>query len=64
MFLLGRSSAGIPDELVNDIRGLQLEIRQQQGKVDRLRLNNEQNVNALAVRLAELQAASTRLDAL
>jgi len=64
MFLLGRNSAEIPGELVNDIRGLQLEIRQQQGKVDRLRLNNEQNVNALAVRLAELQAASTRLDAL
>jgi len=64
MFLLGRNSAGIPDELANDIRGLQLEIHQQQGKVDRLRLNNEQNVNALAVRLAELQAASTRLDAL
>jgi murein DD-endopeptidase MepM/ murein hydrolase activator NlpD len=64
MFLLGRNSAGIPDELVNDVRGLHLEIRQQQGKVDRLRLDNKQNVNALAVRLAELQAASTRLDAL
>jgi murein DD-endopeptidase MepM/ murein hydrolase activator NlpD len=64
MFLLGRNTAGIPDELVNGVQALQLEIRQQQGKVDRLRLNNKHNVNALAVRLAELQAASTRLDAL
>jgi murein DD-endopeptidase MepM/ murein hydrolase activator NlpD len=64
MFLLGRNSAGITDELVDSVQALQLEIHQQQGKVDRLRLNNEHNVNALAVRLAELQAASTRLDAL
>jgi murein DD-endopeptidase MepM/ murein hydrolase activator NlpD len=64
MFLLGRNSAGITDELVDSVQALQLEIHQQQGKVDRLRLNNKHNVNALAVRLAELQAASTRLDAL
>jgi len=64
MFLLGRNSAEIPDELVSGIQALQLEIHRQQGKVDRLRLNNKHNVNALAVRLAELQAASTRLDAL
>ena len=64
MFLLGRNTAGMPDELVSGIQALQLEIHQQQGKVDRLRLNNRHNVNALAVRLAELQAASTRLDAL
>jgi murein DD-endopeptidase MepM/ murein hydrolase activator NlpD len=64
MFLLGRHTSGIPDELVNDIQALELEIHQQQGKVDRLRLDNKQNVNALAARLAELQAASTRLDAL
>jgi murein DD-endopeptidase MepM/ murein hydrolase activator NlpD len=64
MFLLGRNTAGTPDELASGIEALQLEIHQQQGKVDRLRLNNKHNVNALAVRLAELQAASTRLDAL
>ena len=64
MFLLGRNSTEIPAELVSGIEALQLEIHQQQGKVDRLRLNNKHNVNALAVRLAELQAASTRLDAL
>ena len=64
MFLLGRNTAGIPDELASGIEALQLEIHQQQGKVDRLRLDNRHNVNALAVRLAELQAASTRLDAL
>ena len=64
MFLLGRNTAAVPDELVSGIETLQLEIHQQQGKVDRLRLNNRHNVNALAVRLAELQAASTRLDAL
>ena len=64
MFLLGRNTAGVPDDLSNGIQALQLEIHQQQGKVDRLRLDNEHNVNALAARLAELQAASTRLDAL
>ena len=59
MFLLG-----IPEELMNDLQAIRLDIQQQQGKVDRLRQDNEQNVNALAARLAELQAASTRLDAL
>jgi murein DD-endopeptidase MepM/ murein hydrolase activator NlpD len=64
MFLLGRNSAGIPDSGMNDIQALRLEIYLQQGNVDRLRQNNEQSINALAARLAELQAASTRLDAL
>jgi murein DD-endopeptidase MepM/ murein hydrolase activator NlpD len=64
MFMLGRSTAGIPAELVGQVQALQNEIHQQQGKVDRLRLSNQQNVNALAARLGELQAASTRLDAL
>jgi len=50
--------------LVREIRALKSDIQQQQGTVDRLRQNNEQSVNALAARLAELQAASTRLDAL
>lgn len=64
MFLLGRSTAGIPTDLLRDISALQAEIHSQQGKVDRLSLGNQQNVKALAARLAELQAASTRLDAL
>ena len=64
IFLFGRSTAGVPDELAYQVQALQLEIHEQQGKVDRLRVDNLQNVNALAVRLAELQAASTRLDAL
>lgn len=64
MFLLGRNSAEIPDELLGDLQALRLEVQQQQGKVDVLRRDNEQSVNALAARLAELQAASTRLDAL
>jgi len=64
MFLLGRNTAGIPDELLSGIQTLRTEIHQQQGKVDRLMLDNEHSVKALAARLAELQAASTRLDAL
>ena len=64
MFLLGRSTAGIPTDLLRDISALQADIHSQQGKVDRLSRDNQQNVKALAARLAELQAASTRLDAL
>jgi septal ring factor EnvC (AmiA/AmiB activator) len=64
MFHVGRSTADIPRNLVREIRALKKDIQLQQGTVDRLRQNNEQSVNALAARLAELQAASTRLDAL
>jgi murein DD-endopeptidase MepM/ murein hydrolase activator NlpD len=64
MFLLGRNTVGVPAELAYQVQALQTEIHQQQGKVDRLRVNNQHNINALAARLAELQAASTRLDAL
>jgi murein DD-endopeptidase MepM/ murein hydrolase activator NlpD len=64
MFLLGRNTADVPRNLVREIRFLKQEIHQQQGSVDRLKQSNEQSVNALAARLAELQAASTRLDAL
>jgi murein DD-endopeptidase MepM/ murein hydrolase activator NlpD len=64
MFLLGRNTADIPRNLVREIRTLKKDIQLQQGTVDRLRQNNEYSINALAVRLAELQAASTRLDAL
>jgi murein DD-endopeptidase MepM/ murein hydrolase activator NlpD len=63
-FFLGRSSANLPEEYLQNVQALQLEVRQQQGEVDRLRLVGKHSVNALAARLAELQAASTRLDAL
>ena len=64
IFMFGRSTAGAPVELAEQVRALKTEIYLQQGKVDRLRLSNQRNINALAARLAELQAASTRLDAL
>jgi murein DD-endopeptidase MepM/ murein hydrolase activator NlpD len=64
MFLLGRNTAPTPEDLTIAVRELQLQLRLQQGAVDRLATNNRRGVNALAVRLAELQAASTRLDAL
>ena len=64
MFLLGRSTVSVPEQWLAQVRMLQQEIRQQQGKVDRLKRENGQSTKALAARLAELQAASTRLDAL
>ncbi|MEJ2385548.1 MAG: peptidoglycan DD-metalloendopeptidase family protein [Xanthomonadales bacterium] len=64
MFLLGRGTAPIPADTLDELQALRFEIQSQQGAVDRLRRNNQLSVNALAVRLAELQAASTRLDAL
>jgi murein DD-endopeptidase MepM/ murein hydrolase activator NlpD len=65
LFLFGRvTSPMASDEMLQSVRALQKEIRVQQGAVDRLSLDSRQGVNALAVRLAELQAASTRLDAL
>ena len=64
LFLAGRSSVGMPEQLENEFAALQLEIQLQQRQIDRLSRENEQNINALAVRLSELQAASTRMDAL
>ncbi len=64
LFLAGRSSVGIPEQVQNKFAALQLEIHLQQREIDQLSRENEQNVNALAVRLSELQAASTRMDAL
>lgn len=64
MFLLGRGTAPTPENLANALQDLQLQVRVQQGAVDRLAADNQQGANALAARLAELQAASTRLDAL
>ncbi len=64
IFMLGRSTAEVSVDLPAEIGALQMDIRLQQREVDRLKRANEHDVNALAVRLAELQAASTRLDAL
>lgn len=64
IFLAGRNSLAVPPEQARQLSALQQEIRLQQGKLDRLSQQNENNINALAVRLAELQAASTRMDAL
>jgi murein DD-endopeptidase MepM/ murein hydrolase activator NlpD len=64
MFLLGRTTAPASDELTKAMTVLQKQVRLQQGAVDRLATDNRQGTDALAARLAELQAASTRLDAL
>jgi murein DD-endopeptidase MepM/ murein hydrolase activator NlpD len=64
MFMAGRSSVSAQPELLSSFSALQLEVRNQQRMVDRLARQNELNINALAARLAELQAASTRMDAL
>ena len=64
IFMAGRSSVSEQPELLRSISALQLDIRKQQHLVDRLYRENELNINALAARLAELQAASTRMDAL
>jgi murein DD-endopeptidase MepM/ murein hydrolase activator NlpD len=54
----------MPEQAQNEFAALQLEIHLQQQEIDQLSRENEHNVNALAVRLSELQAASTRMDAL
>jgi murein DD-endopeptidase MepM/ murein hydrolase activator NlpD len=63
-FLLGRASVGMPGDFASAVSELQANIQLQQRDVDRLIQSNRSNINALAVRLAELQAASTRIDAL
>jgi len=64
MFVIGRWSSPTPVLMQQTIAGLKLEIMQQQNMLDQLSRDQEVNVNALATRLAELKAASTRLDAL
>jgi murein DD-endopeptidase MepM/ murein hydrolase activator NlpD len=64
MYLVGRNSAPVPDDLLQAVEALQFQVLLQQGAVDRLANDSRQGANALAARLAELQAASTRLDAL
>jgi murein DD-endopeptidase MepM/ murein hydrolase activator NlpD len=62
MFMLGRTTA--PQSWQQTVAELRYQVHQQQGAVDRLAADSRLGVNALAVRLAELQAASIRLDAL
>lgn len=64
MFWLGRSTAPVQDGLPEQVEALRTAIQIQQREVDRLGADHSMSVNALAARLAELQAASTRLDAL
>ncbi|NNK31569.1 MAG: M23 family metallopeptidase, partial [Xanthomonadales bacterium] len=64
MFWLGRSTAPVHGGMLEQVEALRVEIQLQQRDVDRLGADHNMSVNALAARLAELQAASTRLDAL
>ncbi len=64
MFVIGRMSSPTPVVMQQTMAEMKLEILQQQDMLDQLAREQESNVNALAARLAELQAASTRLDAL
>ena len=64
MFVIGRVSSPTPVLMQQTMAEMKLEILQQQDMLDQLAREQESNVNALAARLAELQAASTRLDAL
>lgn len=63
-YFLGYNPASAPEGVLRELAGLRAEILIQQREVDKLRASNSQNVKALSARLAELQAASTRLDAL
>ena len=64
MFVVGRWSSPTPVLMQQKVAGLKLEVIQQQQLLEQLSRDQEANVNALAARLAELKAASTRLDAL
>jgi len=64
MFIVGRWSAPAPVLMQQAIAEMKLEIIQQQEMLDQLSFGQQANINALAARLAELKAASTRLDAL
>lgn len=64
MFVVGRWSSPTPVLMQQAMAAMQLEIMQQQEMLDQISREQETGINALAARLAELQAASTRLDAL
>ncbi|MDZ4728720.1 MAG: M23 family metallopeptidase [Xanthomonadales bacterium] len=63
-FVAGRKSITVPAEFAQAQAELNITILQQQGAIDRMLRDNRSNTNALSARLAELQAASTRIDAL
>ena len=64
MFVFGRLTSPTPVQMQQTMIEMQLEIMQQQELLDLISREHETNINALAARLAELTAASTRLDAL
>ena len=64
MFVAGRLSSPEPVLMQQALAELKLEVTQQQLMLEQLSRDQETNINALAIRLAELKAASTRLDAL
>ncbi len=64
MFIIGRWSSPTPVLMQQTMAEMKLEIMQQQDMLDQLSRQQETNIDALAARLAELTAASTRLDAL
>ena len=64
MFVIGRWSAPTTVLIQQTKAELRLEILQQKNLLEQLSREQETNINALAARLAKLQAASTRLDAL
>ncbi len=64
MFVAGRWSSPAPVLMQQTMAALKLEVQQQHEILDQLSSEQETNIDALAARLAELQAASTRLDAL
>lgn len=64
MFVIGRWSSPTPVAIQQAMAEMRFDILQQQEILDQLSRDQEININALAVRLAELTAASTRLDAL
>jgi murein DD-endopeptidase MepM/ murein hydrolase activator NlpD len=64
MFFIGRATAPEPRQLRMQVEELRAELVNQQSALDHLVQESETNVNALAARLAELKASSTRLDAL
>lgn len=64
MFVAGRWSAPTTILIQQKKAEMRLEILQQQQMLAQLEREHESNINSLAARLAELQASSTRLDAL
>lgn len=64
MFVIGRWSSPTPVLMQQTMAEMKLEIMQQQEMLEQLSRDQETNIDALAARLAELTAASTRLDAL